>query len=168
MLCLDTSEARESNEVRSPVRGAQPLDDAAAAGVRCRRRRAVACGRWVHWLGNVCWTGAGVRSEVGNHRCRLREPRAADASFRTSWAAQEPTPLAHCQRIVIAACASKHGESQPSHTVSRRSVAVDDARGIRQQSPRGNHGIAVPPSVHAPNRAAPSCPRPTSNHCRFR
>jgi hypothetical protein len=44
-LCLDTSEARESKEVRDPVRGAQSLDDAAAAGVRCRRRKTVACGR---------------------------------------------------------------------------------------------------------------------------
>jgi hypothetical protein len=64
MLCLDTSEARESNEVRSPVRGAQALDGAAAAGVRCRRRRAEACGRGVHWQRDVCWTGAGVRSEA--------------------------------------------------------------------------------------------------------
>jgi hypothetical protein len=43
--CLGSSEARESKEVRDPVRGAQSLDGAAAAGVRCRRRRTEACGR---------------------------------------------------------------------------------------------------------------------------
>jgi hypothetical protein len=60
--CLDSTEVRESEEARrsGPVRGAQSLDDAAAAGGRCRCRRTVACGRWVHWQRDVLEDGVEV------------------------------------------------------------------------------------------------------------
>jgi hypothetical protein len=113
--CLDSCEARESNEVRDPERGAQSLDGAAAAGVRCRRRRTVACGRWVHWQ-EMCVRDHGssaVSSVMNSQVPAVRESwlRPADASEGISRAGQRRNRH-HSGRASASssqACASKHG-----------------------------------------------------------
>jgi hypothetical protein len=173
--CLDSCEARESKEVRDPVRGAQSLDGAAAAGVRCRRRRTVACGRWVHWQ-KICVLDDGsseVSSVMKSQVPAVREvgggplthPRESHELGSAGTDTTRGVPAHRHNRPALETRQIRpvpHGQLE--HVVGRRSH--DGQPCERQTSPF--EGTMEP--LYHPLQAAHMSPTalPTSNHCRIR